>query len=122
MGMSLIIDNIEDKDRGLYKTMSIEETKKIKVYGETCIGYGRYPIELYNSPKHGWCYLLKETVGFDFVEIHPANKATQLLGCLAPGKYTEGKKDWVSFSKSNTKKLEEIIKKYNIKFVEILKR
>ena len=31
MGMSLIIDNIEDKDRGLNKTMSLEETKKIKV-------------------------------------------------------------------------------------------
>lgn len=117
----ILCDNLEDKDRGLKKSMSVEETQKIKVYGETCFGYGTYEIEKYNSPKHGMVYLYKDVVGFDFCEIHSANEPKQLLGCQAPGTYTEGKPDWVSNSRNMTKYLYGIIEKYQIKTIEIVK-
>ena len=43
----------EDKDRGLKSYMSLEEIKKIKVYGETAIPAGRYIVRMdIVSPKY----------------------------------------------------------------------
>jgi len=50
------------------------------------IPLGSYKISLYNSPKHGPnTPLLNGVPGRSFIEIHPANWAHELLGCLAPG-------------------------------------
>lgn len=51
------------------------------------IPLGTYRITLYDSPKHGPnTPLLNGVPGRTFIEIHPANWAHELLGCLAPGK------------------------------------
>src|SRR3972149_2962891 len=72
---------IEDKDRGLMQSMAVEEVKKIKVFGQTCIPYGKYQVMDTYSPKY------KKNVpqivnvkGFDGIRIHSANQATQLEG------------------------------------------
>ena len=47
-------DVLEDPDRGLTDSMSLEEIKKIKIKGNTCIPYGKYNITLdVTSPKFG---------------------------------------------------------------------
>jgi hypothetical protein len=69
---------LEDQDRKL-------EEGNGKVYGKSAIPTGTYELELYNSPKHGLVPLLKNVPGFKYVEIHKANKAEELLGCIAVG-------------------------------------
>ena len=39
-------DALEDPDRGLTDSMSLEEIQKIKIKGNTCIPYGTYNITL----------------------------------------------------------------------------
>ena len=34
-------ETLEDVDRGLHQDLSTEENQKLKVYGETCIPYGK---------------------------------------------------------------------------------
>ncbi|MBQ6287380.1 MAG: hypothetical protein IJK73_06985 [Bacteroidales bacterium] len=90
-----VSDTIEDTDRGLKDTWSIEKVKSTKVYGETAIPKGRYKVVLSKSPKFGnrtWAKkydgLIPEILdvkGFSGIRIHPANFATELLGCIAPG-------------------------------------
>lgn len=83
---------IEDKDRGLTSEMSLEEIKKIKVYGTTAIPYGRYEVVLTKSNRFsaqkGRTVITPQLLnvpGFEGIRIHPANLASQLEGCLAPG-------------------------------------
>lgn len=65
---------------------------------------GTYEIELYNSPKHGKnTPQLKNVPGRSNIQIHVANFADELLGCIAPG--TEHGKDYVSHSKVACDKL-----------------
>lgn len=88
-------ESVEDRDRGLDSSMSLDEIKKKKIYGETAIPKGTYKVILSRSPKFankGWSIpydgLVPEIVGvkgFSGVRIHPANYATELQGCIAPG-------------------------------------
>ena len=71
-------ETLEDEDRHL-------EDGNGKLYGKSAIPRGRYEVELYNSPKHGLVPLLKDVPGFKYIEIHKANRAEQLLGCIAVG-------------------------------------
>lgn len=53
---------------------------------KSCIPRGTYEFEYYFSPKHGftvWQALNVPQRGN--IEIHPANLASELLGCIAPG-------------------------------------
>lgn len=60
----------------------------------SCVPAGTYRCTWFNSPKHGWCYLLVDVENRSMCEIHSANymgdptkgKADQLLGCIALGK------------------------------------
>lgn len=70
---------LEDQDRRL------EEDGTEKIYGKTAMPIGRYRLELYDSPKHGLVPLFKDVPQFEFTEIHGANNASQLLGCVAVG-------------------------------------
>lgn len=90
----------EDKNRELYQGMSLEEIKKIKVYSETAIPYGRYQITLkIQSPKFskkkqyefckGYLPRLLDVPGFEGILIHIGNKATQSAGCILVGYNTE---------------------------------
>lgn len=63
-------------------------------HGTSCIPTGTYVCTWFNSPKHGWGYLIKDVPSRSMCEIHSANfmgdiskgKVSQLLGCIALGK------------------------------------
>ena len=72
-------ETLEDEDRRL-------EDGHSKVYGRTAMPTGRYELVLYHSPKRGVVPLFKNVPQFEYTEIHGANTASQLLGCVAVGK------------------------------------
>ena len=91
-------DTIEDKDRGLTSSMSVEEIKKKKVYGETAIPTGTYTIVLNvqsaKFAKSEWyiknCHgarvpRLINVKGYDGILIHAGNTAKDSYGCLLLG-------------------------------------
>lgn len=79
-------DVLEDPDRGLTDSMSLEEIKRIKVKGNTCIPYGTYNITITYSPRFKKNLpLLNNVKGFDGIRIHSGNKPQDTEGCLLPG-------------------------------------
>ncbi len=94
-GALYVCDSIEDTDRGMKDSWSIEKIRKTKVYGETAIPKGKYKVVLSVSPKFknrvwakkydGLVPEITNVKGFSGIRIHPANFATELLGCIAPG-------------------------------------
>jgi len=100
---------IEDKDRGLKQEMSLEEIKKLKVYGETAIPSGTYQIVLSFSNK--FKKLLPELLdvpGYGGIRIHPGNSEKDSLGCLIVGDSYENKR--VINSRRTFRKLMSILK------------
>ncbi len=90
-------DTLEDKDRGLSQSMSLDEIKKIKVSNETAIPTGTYNVTLnVVSPKfkdRAWAKPYKGKVprilnvpGFEGVLIHPGNDQNDTSGCIILGK------------------------------------
>lgn len=78
---------LEDKDRGLKQTMSLDEIKKLKVYGETAIPYGRYEVVVsYSERFKKKLPLLVGVPGYEGIRIHTGNYAENTHGCLLPGK------------------------------------
>lgn len=79
-------DVLEDPDRGLTDNMSLEEIKKVKIKGNTCIPYGTYNITITYSPRFKKNLpLLNNVKGFDGIRIHSGNKPQDTEGCLLPG-------------------------------------
>ena len=80
-------DTIEDKDRGLNQTMSINDIKKNKVYGETAIPTGTYKlvIDYSNRFKKNMAHVLN-VPGYEGIRIHTGNSAKDSLGCIIVGK------------------------------------
>lgn len=91
----LLCDTIEDCDRGLKQSWDIGQILKVKVYGKTAIPKGTYKIGFTVSPKFryrvwgkkygGIVPEIQNVKGYGGVRIHPANRASELLGCIAPG-------------------------------------
>lgn len=82
---------LEDKDRGLTDAMDTPTIAKHKVYGKTCIPYGRYEIDwtLSNRFKVFMPILLK-VKGYEGIRIHKGNTEIDSLGCLLPcSKYSK---------------------------------
>ena len=53
----------------------------------SCIPAGEYKLMLkHKSPKFGACFSIIEVPGRSDILGHPANKASELLGCFAPGR------------------------------------
>jgi len=88
-------DTLEDTDRGLSDDMDITELLFKKVYGKTAIPSGTYIVKLTYSPKfysRSWGAKYRGLVpeifnvkAYSGVRIHPANKAEEILGCIAIG-------------------------------------
>lgn len=89
-------DTLEDPDRGLTSSMSLEEIKSKKVYGNTAIPYGIYKIDMGTvSPKfndRAWAKFcngklprLIDVKGYEGVLIHVGNKPEDTLGCILLG-------------------------------------
>lgn len=77
---------IEDTDRGLKQTMSLDEINKIKVHGKTAIPEGRYQIVIaYSNRFKRNLPRLLEVNGYEGILIHIGNYAKDTEGCLLPG-------------------------------------
>lgn len=72
--------------------MSLAEIKAAKVYGETCIPYGTYKVELSYSPKFKKIMpAILNVKGFTGVRIHNGSYIEHTLGCPLIGiKYKDG--------------------------------
>lgn len=96
-----ICNTIEDTDRGLTQSMSEEEIKSKKIYGQTAIPSGRYKIlmnvvspkfsqkEFYMNVCKGKVPRLEGIKGFSGVLIHSAATADNVEGCIGVGFNTE---------------------------------
>lgn len=115
-------DTIEDTDRKLNQSMSLDEIKSIKVYGETAIPTGTYTIDMnIISPKFkdrvwakewgGKIPRLLNVPGFEGILIHPGTDASSTSGCLIVGQNKIVGK--VINSQSTFKKLMQILTKAN---------
>lgn len=79
-------DALEDPDRGLTDSMSLEEIKKIKIKGNTCIPYGTYNITITYSPRFKKNLpLLNNVKGFEGIRVHAGNIPQDTEGCLLLG-------------------------------------
>ena len=79
-------DALEDPDRGLTDSMSLEEIKKIKVKGNTCIPYGTYNVTITYSPKFKRTLpLINKVKGFEGIRVHNGNTPQDSSGCVLLG-------------------------------------
>lgn len=77
---------IEDTDRGLKSTMSLEEIQKLKIHGKTAIPEGRYQIIIAFSPRFKRLLpRLLNVPGYDGILMHVGNYPRDTEGCLLPG-------------------------------------
>lgn len=94
-------NSLEDRDRGLKQTDSLEFIKSRKVFAETAIPKGVYKVAMnITSPKYSavaWYWKLCQgkmprllnVPGFEGILIHPGNSALDSAGCLLVGRNTK---------------------------------
>ena len=105
-----VCETIEDADRGLNQTDSLETIKEKKIKGKTAIPTGTYEIKVTYSPRFKKNLpLLLNVPGYDGVRIHSGNTAEDTEGCILCGKNTEVGK--VTNSRFWTGKVIEAIEK-----------
>ena len=76
---------LEDTNRDLNKNGKFDNDEK-KVYGETCIPYGKYKVILSYSPKFKReLPEILEVPNFQGIRIHRGNKISDTLGCVLCG-------------------------------------
>jgi hypothetical protein len=115
-----VCDTIEDRDRGLTDTMTLEEIMRLKKYGETAIPYGTYRVQITYSPKFKKMMpILIGVKGFEGVRIHSGNTAKDSLGCLLVGRNT--KVGMVTKSRKTYNMLYDLIKDQKNIIIEITK-
>lgn len=79
-------DSIEDKDRLLKQTDSLDKIKKTKVYAETAIPTGTYKVVVNMSSKFKRNLpRLLDVPGFDGILIHRGNTDKDSAGCIIVG-------------------------------------
>ena len=77
---------LEDVDRGLKSSMTLEEINAKKIYGRKAIPEGKYEIIFnYSNRFKKVMPLLINVPGFEGIRIHPGNYPVNTLGCLLPG-------------------------------------
>ena len=113
---------LEDTNRDLNKNGQFDNNEK-KVYGETCIPYGKYKIILSYSPKFKReLPEILEVPDFQGIRIHRGNKVADTLGCILCGEKV--KNGYLSNSTPYEIKLVELLKQANIRkeesFIEII--
>ena len=82
-------NTLEDRDRGLDSSMSLEELKKMKIKAETAIPTGIYKVLLTYSPKYKRVMPLVNNVpAYSGIRIHSGNSAKDTEGCILVGKNT----------------------------------
>lgn len=92
-------DTLEDTDRGLTSSDSLQDILKKKVYGKTAIPSGTYKVTMdvisprfkdrsWAKPYDGKLPRLIDTLGFEGVLIHVGNISDDTYGCILVGKNT----------------------------------
>lgn len=116
----LYCNTLEDTDRGLKQTDSLDYIKTRKVAGETAIPKGTYKVAMnVTSPKYSassWYWSLCQgkvprllnVPGFDGILIHTGSDALSTRGCLLVGKNT--KVGQLTESKDTFKKIYKLMK------------
>lgn len=105
-----ICEVLEDEDRGLKQTDSLDVILSKKIKGKTAIPVGTYEIKITYSPRFKKNLpLLLNVPGYDGVRIHSGNTAEDTDGCILCGKNTEVGK--VTNSRFWTGKVIEAIEK-----------
>lgn len=89
---------LEDRDRNLNQTDSLEHINLVKVYGETAIPYGRYKLVLDWSDRFQ-CIMphILDVPGFIGIRMHIGNTDKDTSGCQLMGMY-EGGEDFIKDS------------------------
>lgn len=88
-GDDILLYTLEDVDRKLSSTDDLLSISNIKVYGSTCIPYGRYEILMtYSDRFKQMMPLITGVPGFSGVRIHSGNVSADTLGCVLVG-YTK---------------------------------
>jgi hypothetical protein len=96
---------LEDKDRGLLQSMSIEEIAKIKVPKQTGIPLGKYEVTITISNRFKKPMIqLMNVKGYEGVRIHAGNTSADVEGCLAVA-YEDSSDGFASNSKACADKL-----------------
>lgn len=109
---------LEDFDRDANRDGDLDDDGEAKIYGETAIPSGTYPVVLSYSNK--FKRILPEILnvkGFSGIRIHRGNKAKDSLGCLIVG-YNKGI-NTVFDSKRCEEDLIAELKKYDKIYIEI---
>lgn len=107
-------DTLEDTDRGLTQSMTEQQIKSKKVYGETAIPTGTYRIVIsYSNRFKKQMPLLLNVPGFSGIRIHTGNTEKDSLGCILVGKNKAVGK--VLESRDTYNKLFSILQKANEK-------
>lgn len=118
-----ICDTIEDTDRALRQTDSLEQIKRVKIVGKTAIPNGTYDVTMdIVSPKfdkkyyyHTYCKgklpRLLKVPGFEGILIHRGVDETSTEGCIIVG-YNK-KVGQVLYSKQAFEKLYSLLKGKN---------
>lgn len=79
-------DTLEDTDRGLKQSDSLEQIKAKKVYGKTAIPTGEYYVNLTYSPKFKRILpVIYDVKGYEGIRIHSGNTPADTLGCVLVG-------------------------------------
>jgi hypothetical protein len=95
---------LEDKDRGINNALTLEQILRVKVYGKTCIPYGRYEIDWTMSARFKVMMpILLNVVGWSGIRIHKGNTEIDSLGCLLCG--TRKKSNMITESTLATRNL-----------------
>lgn len=114
------MDTIEDRDRGLHQSMSLDQIKKIKIASQTAIPAGTYTITMkVKSPKfykkayyksfcNGYVPRLLDVPGYDGILIHRGVDQDSSAGCIIVGYNTIVGK--VTYSKEAFEKLYKVLK------------
>lgn len=77
---------LEDRDRGLERSMLLTTIERMKIHGKTAIPTGRYRVELTPSARFKRVLpLLIDVPGFAGVRIHEGNDAGDTEGCPLVG-------------------------------------
>ena len=113
---------LEDTNRDLNKNGQFDNNEK-KVYGETCIPYGKYKVILSYSPKFKRELTeILEVPDFQGIRIHRGNKISDTLGCILCGEKV--KNGYLSNSTPYEIKLVELFKQAKSRneesFIEII--
>ncbi len=126
-------ETLEDKDRGLKQTDTLDHILEVKVPGETAIPSGTYEVRIdIVSPKYkavkwyddlcgGKMPRIMNVPGYDGILIHPLTSALDSRGCIGVGRNTiKGK---LTSSRDTFKalyrKMEEAVKRGETITIEI---